>query len=62
MFKDVPISDNVPAVPLMCMVPREPIACVDGEWHEVPQVQRNRKVINRAYEDLKRHVGRSCKE
>ena len=66
VFEDVPISDDAPAAPpmclpkpLMCMVPPQP---VDLEWHELTQTQRNRKIIDRAYEDLKVEVGRSCKE
>lgn len=51
VFEDVLISDDAPAAPLMCIVPREPVACVDGGWHEVTQVQRNQKILQTAEEE-----------
>ena len=60
------VFEDVPAAPrmfssnlLMCI---EPVACVDLEWHELTQTQRNRKIIDRAYEDSGVDVGESCKE
>ena len=62
-FEDVPISNDVPAAPRMCpVIPMcvMPPQSVDLGWHEISQVQRNRKIIDRAFEDLGKRGGQ-CK-
>ena len=57
VFEDVLISDDAPAAPRMCL-PRS-LMCM--EWHELTQTQRNRKILERAYQDLDQKK-KECKE